>query len=368
MRLGRYRGWLALALALIVVGILSALDVRQSAAPLPSLSVRNAGPQGGRGLFLWLERIGYRVQMQTDSNMQVQGLRPGRDTFVVMAVGTDLSAGQSQSALRWVRAGGDLVLVTQGDTAPELLDALSLTVNGTLPGRVRVTQPLLLAPPVATLDGTASFTVADTPNAVVAAATDYGAVLLRLQEGSGTIWLLTAPDLLVNGEIARAENRRLLLNLVGRAGATVRFDEAAATTAPANPSQPDWLTGTSWGVALLFALAVLLLYRGLSGIRLGPPVVPFAARHRPTTEYVISLAGLLRRAHKRAEILRRYQQSLRRIVVERLGGDDVSSLDPQQGARVERLLAPPAAMSEDDLLRRAADIVECEEELRRTRV
>jgi hypothetical protein len=181
------------------------------------------------------------------------------------------------------------------------------------------------------------------------------------------VWLLTAPELLANQRIAHAENRRLLLNLVGPAGVTVRFDEAQPP--PAAPASTDWLTQTAWGIAFLFALAILVLYRGLSGVRLGPPVAPLLSSTRPATEYVVSMAGLLRRAHRRADVLRRYQQALRRTIAERTGSsDNLSALDDDTQTGVKRLLATPSELTEDELLRRAADIVQCEEELRRTRV
>jgi hypothetical protein len=81
------------------------------------------------------------------------------------------------------------------------------------------------------------------------------------------------------------------------------------------------------------------------------------------------MAGLLRRAHRRGDVLRRYQQGLRRTIAEHTGSsDNLSALDDDTQTGVNGLLATPSELTEDELLRRAADIVQCEEELRRTRV
>jgi hypothetical protein len=111
----------------------------------------------------------------------------------------------------------------------------------------------------------------------------------------------------------------------------------------------------------------VVLYRWLAGWRLGPPVVPLHERHRPLTEYVESLGGLLRRAHKRTEIIQIYQRGLRRALTERFGDAAPAELPAGLHADVEELLAPPTSLSEDQLLHRASQIIEAEDELRKLR-
>jgi hypothetical protein len=173
-----------------------------------------------------------------------------------------------------------------------------------------------------------------------------------------------------NGNIALAENRRLALNMVGRVGTTIGFAEYSGSSASPAPtsSGSDWLTSTVWGVALLFCLGVLVLFRWLGGWRLGPAIVPLHERHRPLTEYVESLGGLFRRAHKRTEILRTYQRGLQRTINERFGATALGELPLELRAEVKRLLAASVQLSEEELLRRAGQIIDCEEQLRRTRV
>ncbi len=356
--------WVWLSFAVIVVAGLSAISANRAKPPLP-LDVTSVKPDGALALYRWLERSGYQVKNETNPALGLAHLRAGRDTFMILRE-TEVSSDQIGALLRWVRQGGRLVLATDPDTDERLLAALRLRVRSADPELVQVGQPLLLAPPVLTLYGSASTVVQGNGADTRVASTAEGSVLLIRRVGPGQIWLLSAPELLDNSHIARADNRRLLLNLAGAPGARVSFDQAGAAATP--QSQPNWLTDTNWGVAVVFGVLVLLVFRWLSGFRLGPPLIPPDDRQRPAAEYVVSIAGLLRRAHKRVEVLDRYQQSLRRALRTRYGTEDPTALDAMERDRLQRLLAPAPHVTEDELLRRSAEIVEYEEELRMTRV
>jgi hypothetical protein len=148
----------------------------------------------------------------------------------------------------------------------------------------------------------------------------------------------------------------------------VGFDEYRAP-AGGSPSIPtDWLTQTPWGVAVIFTVVLLALYRWLSGWRLGPPLIPLSDRYRPLSEYVVSMGGLLQRGKERKGVLRMYQATLERELKNRLGPEYRIALDAGTRRRVDELLAVPEQLSEEELMRRAAEIVQCEDDLARVRL
>jgi hypothetical protein len=192
------------------------------------------------------------------------------------------------------------------------------------------------------------------------AETASGTMLTRREMGPGEVWVLTAPSLLDNEHIARAQNRRLALNLVGVAG-PVLIDQPGPAGAAGSA---DWLTGTAWGIAVIFGLAVVVLFRFLGGWRLGPPVLPFSERRRPMVEYVLSLAVLLRQAQQRTDVLAIYQRELRDRLRRRFGTDQPHELPDDVAGRVRPLLERPQALSEGALIEQAEAIVRCEEALK----
>ena len=356
--------WLWLAVGMIVVATLSVLSLSGSSEDVP-LSAHSGKPDGALAAYLWLERAGYRVQAENDP--QLDHRDPRRETAMILSPLTDLSARRGGELVRWIRMGGRAVLATDGTNNRAVLQLLGISAVPAPQPSLEVVQPLLLAPPVTHLDDSPDGVLEGAGLGDVVADSGFGPVLVRRQEGLGQAWVLGAPQLLDNANLARAENRRLLLNLAGTPGGTVMFVEPGTATPAGTGSATSWITDTALGIALLFAVAMLVLYRGLSGLRLGPPIIPMSERHRPATEYVVSMAGLLRRAHKRGEVLARYQEELRRAVKHRYGVDDPALLEPAERERIEELLASPAHLSEEQLLRRVGDIVEYEEEMGRRR-
>lgn len=355
---GRYSSWIWLIAALIILGAISALSTEPP--PLPPLEARSAQPDGGLAANLWLRRIGRSVGIAHAPDTRTF---PHNATVLLLTPQPSLSRGQARQLLAWTRRGGRLVVATEGDSAFPLLGLMGLDVVPGVGAGVRVVQPLLSAPPTGRLAGDTATVLAGEPRGATVVAGGDGAVLLYRPLGRGAVWLLTARDLLDNAHLGRADNRRLLLNLVG-SGRPVIFEEYQPAV-PAGGSG-GWLTDTVWGAALLFALAAVVLYRWLSGLRLGPARPAPEEQSRLTSEYVTSLAGLLQEARCRTDILGIYQQGLRRAVAERCG--DLDRLGPDRRAEAERLLAPASNLSEEDLRTQVAAILAFEDRLRRERV
>ena len=234
----------------------------------------------------------------------------------------------------------------------------------TFPQDIRVVQPLLQAPPVLSLDGGAT-AYASVSRASIAARVGDSPALSHLRVGAGDVWLLTAPYLLDNESLNHADNWKLLLNLVGLPGRTVIFDEYAGAASAGGGAAADWFGGSSWGAMALVLVVILVLYRWMSGIRLGPAVVPLADNHRPLTEYVVSLGGLLRRGRKRKDVLETYQRQLSRELVDRFGVESPDALPRDVRDPVEPLLQTPQRLDDAELVRRAEEIVKIQQDLRR---
>jgi hypothetical protein len=355
--------WTWLVAGLILVGLISLIGAGRSNAS-STLDASSAKPDGGLALRLWLERIGYHVSVG-NGRPDLGSLAPGA-TVALLAAGADVGSRDVGALIAWVRRGGHILLATDGSTGGTLLDRLGVTATAATGNRIRVDEPLLLNPPVATLSGAASVALQGQPSDVEVAAEPAGSALLLRRLGGGSIWLLSAPKLLDNSHLALADNRRLALNLAGPRGSPLLFDQYRPPTGgAAGTSAGAWLTNTAWGVALLFLVAVLLLYRWLAGRRLGPAVVPLRLQFRPATEYVVSLAGLLRRGRQRQDVLAIYQASLRRIVRRRYGEIESAGIDRSRQDTVRALLQEPATLSESELVRLAQAIVREEERLSR---
>lgn len=351
--LRRYSAWVWLLVLLLVVAVLSVMSSNTSAPDIP-LALDNPAPDGALALDLWLSRIGYSVNRQTSYDTP-----SGAGTLLILEPQREPSAAEVTALRQWAGSGGRLVIVS--DSSPRLLRAFGLNPVGASPAPVQINQPLLVSPPTAHLGGEASVVSRGAGKAAAVASTPSGAVLTSRAQGRGEVWELTAAALLSNRHIARAQNRGLALNLAGSPG-PLQVDQPSPVT-PAGGST-NWLTGTAWGIAVIFGLAVLVLFRWLGGWRLGPPLVPFSERRRPAVEYVLSLAVLLRQAHQRSDVLAIYQRELRERLRRRFGTDQPDELPCDLADTVRPLLQPHADLTEEALIREAEAIVRCEEALK----
>lgn len=354
MKSGQIFNWLWLTIALIVVGAVQILGSTSHTA-LPPLDPRSAQPNGSLALSLWLRHVGYRVQTVASPSISSAWWQ-SRDTLMLLAPQADPAQAVRRSLAGWVRRGGRLVLLADSPATPRLLSTFGFSVEPAPEASIHVVQPLLVAPRVDRLAGRTSAVLSSGDAGIEVAGTDYGPVVMLDHAGRGLVWVVSSPGLLANDQIGRAGNRGLALNLAGQPGSRV---DLAVITPPvlSQPATSNWLTDTAWGVAVLFGIVVVLLYRGLAGRRLGPAIEPPATTFRPAVEYALSMAGLLRRGQKRTQALLPYQRSLRRLLEQR--GIQVVP------AHIEALLETNDNLSERDLIARAAAIVGYEEELER---
>jgi len=337
-------------------------------------SAHSAADTGALALQRWLGELGYRAR-----NFEYAAWSLPDDADALLVLGPTqqpFTADEADETLRWVRQGGTLVLLTP---APSLLNGRNALLDA-LGARVVVSedaqpaptaqavQPLLFSPPVASVPANSDAALElDRDDWAPLLETANGDSLIGIQEGNGYVYLGTTPFPLTNAGLREAGSGALALNLLARvpAGGTVLFDEYHHGYRDTQTLRNVALR-QGWGWAVLYALAVVVLYIVLTGRRFGRPV-PLRAdiARRSSAEYVQSLAMLLRRGGKREYVLQHYHSALKRKLARPFGflppADDAAfvaelqrhrALDDTQAAQLEALLRRlRAARGDEELVR-----------------
>jgi hypothetical protein len=359
-------------LAVLILLVVAAIAYNGSGASPVPYSSTSAAADGTLGLYLWLQSLGYRPE-RLDS---APGPANGPDALVVLEPYTGFTAAEAASTLRWVRQGGTLILLRdQGNDA--LMSALHLRVEpiaGASASAAVPVQPLLNHPPLRRLSVTINSEMLGTAPGVVsvlsAAASDGSRTPVLVYEAlrRGRVYAGSTPDILTNGGIARADNRRLALNALAGlpTGTSVGFDEYHLVAHTAVPAQPLTLTeaivGTGWGRSLIAAALLAAAYIALTGRRMGRPVPAIPERGRSLAEYIVSTGALFRRAGLRDRVLALWQDDLRRALAgpggvrgrddEALIGEATrrSHLSGEEQREASILLQPRVAVGEGALI------------------
>jgi hypothetical protein len=365
-RITPYSSWIWLAVALLAIGVVRAIAVGAPAPP-PLLASSSSAPSGGLALQRYVRALGHAVAVdRTGSQSPCAG---GSGAVIIGMDGADLPASQLSPCLRWVSTGGTIIVLSTGSTAVPLLQRIGVSIVPVGAEPVAVVQPLLLHPPVSGVDFNASTTseIGGAPPGAVALAAPSGSVLERFSFGRGVLWVDTDPEMFTNQSLSGSNASRVFANLMPPRAA-VTFEEYVGASTSLGAARGNWLSESVWGVAAIFLLAVFLLYRGLSGVRLGPPVTPLRETHRPATEYIVSMARTLRSAHARADLVRLYARRVGRTIRER-------HLDMQPGEVAQALVAETAAASDSaaprndaELVARVRQILELEQRVEEVRV
>ena len=129
-----------------------------------------------------------------------------------------------------------------------------------------------------------------------------------MKVGNGKVFVLSSDFPLSNEGLGSADNGAFVYNLLQTGGKRVSFDETHHGES-AGGDLVGLLTGTPWGLALLYGTVLGALYVVWSARRLGPPIPVLPPdRRRPTSDYVTAVAGLFRRARKPGYAAERYLQ------------------------------------------------------------
>lgn len=282
-------------------------------------------PTGLRALWLWLETMAFTVARNDGATFVIP------DASAVIFVFPNQQPYTPQEATQlaeWVAAGGTLVLVGASPLDQALLDTFQVGIGPTLAEvlvEVAQPQPLLpdLAGPLRLSSAAPTLDLTQAAAAIPVLTTADGQATVALQPWQrGVIWHLSLHHNLTNDILRDPIQATIVPALLRHAvpGSLILFDTYHLFGAQANASSTirslqDWLYSTPLGWAVLFALAVTLLFVLLQGWRLGPPLpTQEELRRREAAEYVTAMANLLRRGQQRAFVAAHHKRRLKRTL------------------------------------------------------
>ncbi|MCY1079157.1 DUF4350 domain-containing protein [Archangium lansingense] len=356
----------------VIYGVLVALAlglglaVNQSPPLSVVPSVDNPGPLGLRALYLYLQEPGAPVSALREA-LDGPGLTESIRTVVVAAPsGRPMAESEAEALRSWVSQGGTLVYLASRNAKarePHLETWLQLSEGpmlepsseGLPPGErdlagttVRVWVPVGAARGLERLRVSLDRGITvGRPEAVPLAGAKGAAVLWRMPEGRGEVYVLAGTDLAENRRLELLDNLRFWDALAARG--PLAFDEYHHGTAP--KQEPPSARGL-W-VFVAQGLLVGLFYAVSRGTRFGPPRPLVVEKHRSALEYVRSLGWLARRSKVERELVPELARQLRRHMHERLGIP--LTLPEDEAARMlEQTCGLPAAdylAAREDLVR-----------------
>jgi hypothetical protein len=292
-------------------------------------------PNGTMALYLLLEDLGYDVRRIESPLSRLE--EEVRALFIVQphdALGED----EVEKVSDWVRKGGFLVISGVGDKAG--LGGL-LKGFGVKPVRSKwqVESPNLALsfrnPPVGRIISKTDWSLDPLRSDVEPLfGREEAYTLVKVRSGEGTVFILSSPYPLTNEGLLHEDNARFLSNLLSfiPQGSAVGFDEYHHGFRRVPFPVGDEITPvlsflkTPLGRALSYVGVALLLFLILNGRRLGRPILTEEVSRRDSSEYVISMAMLYRKAEKRTAVLRHIRDEFRRKLARRWG------LDPEMGS------------------------------------
>jgi hypothetical protein len=308
------RGWLLAGLAAIAIAM--AAYFGQPNQDSPDHSSRSDAANGTSAALLFAQAMGHPVdQVAGTFNLPA----PPALMFVLTPT-SPYTSDEAERTAEWVRSGGVLVYASeQGD--PQLDRALGVARLG---GLAFIGNQL--GNPV--VEGVDKVAGAVTVQPLDPAAGQVP--ILRSSEGlvtgfiqriaSGAVVVLADPLLLCNGYLDKADNGRLLADLIGIAtpGAQVAFDEYHHGLVLSDFAPQSWVT-TPWGAGLLWLLVAVFAGLALRGRSFGPVIPRPADAERSDVEWAVAVGQLLRRSSARAVTLGLLATATERTVASRAG-------------------------------------------------
>jgi hypothetical protein len=308
------RGWAAAALLAIVVA--AAIYFVQPHQDSPEHSSNSDAANGTSAALLYSQAMGHPTDQLAGT------FNPAGDAglMFVFSPTSPYTPDEAERTRLWVRSGGVLIYASeQGD--PELDRAFAVTRLG-VDALVKEQAGSPVIEGVNQVSGGSLIVPLDPgPDQVAILRTPEGLVLGYLQSvGSGYAVVLADPLVLCNGYLDKADNGRLLADLLGltAAGAPVMFDEYHHGLILSNFTPQAWIT-TPWGVALLWLLIAVFAGLVLRGRSFGPLIARPAEAARADAEWAVAVGQLLRRSGARAVTLGLLASATERSVASRTG-------------------------------------------------
>ena len=359
-------------------------------------SISNDRSTGSKGVFQWTSHLGYQSQSWRQPWQQLSEGGKGEDGVLVAidprvdSPGFSLTGGPGggeedkqrlgsadAAALRqWLSSGHTAILLAtrlasgssgaapSDDDTQTFGDALDLIAESASPPTTRTEfaplQPVRDTDGILSIHSDSGARLKRTrPDALTLFGDGAGAVAMVVPVGKGRLIAVADATLFSNANLPRSENAQFLANLLahyGKPGGRVLFDEYHHGDVAGGSGGTVWSTlGRPLQLALIqLALAGIALLVLLSG-RFGPPVPLGRAAARTSSDYVLSLASLYRRAEAAPTALETLYRQFLRDVCGRLGlPPDVS---------LERLAEVAARRGQVDRIKLRGLLAACEQHL-----
>lgn len=211
-----------------------------------------------------------------------------------------LFPGDWKAIAAWVRAGGHLVWLADGQTVTDDLNAPAIRATGPKSDEAVSLLASTVTAGVDTVSGTSALRIpfADSLGATPLVGDDTGGVVASYRLGRGTVTLVTDESLFTNGRLDKADNARLALDIATAAlgpHGLVAFDEWSH----------GYVAGDTWwsvlprpfqaGIVLIGIALVLIAIP--SAARFGPTARLPDAADRTSAAYLASMAALYRKGN-----------------------------------------------------------------------
>lgn len=288
----------------------------------------SAGPYGVRALFLLFNRLGREAKPWLYPFDKLKQEQRKAALFVI----APSRIGGAKELMDWVRAGNRLIYIAAGFSQPprELLEEAGLELDKDRSGLLDVLGQLTehemeincpakfadICRGVRRISPMRSFFMIK-PGAIdVLAGSVESPLVLRKSVGDGELWMLLDDNLVINRNIDKYDNLRLLYQIATQSE-VILFDEFHhGFTAPVKTE----VKARQDSVLVLIGLLVFLLITVASvrAVRFGPPTPAIAEVSAATAEFA-SVLGLLYREHRAAEVLKYYVEAWRKRAAERFG-------------------------------------------------
>jgi hypothetical protein len=351
---------------LVALALAMGLAVNQKPPQSTVPSVDNPGPQGLRALYLYLQESGVPVSAVREAFGDAGPTEDIRTLVVAAPAGRSVTKSELEALRKWVSRGGTLVYLVSREARVRqryLDDWLQLAEGPLLPPGSEGLTPeqtdftgttVSVWVPVGAARGLERFRVSldrsltvERPEAVPLAGARGAAVVWRIPEGRGEVYVLAGADLAENRRLELLDNLRFWDALAARG--PIAFDEYHHGV---GPRQEPPSARALW-LFVAQGLVVGLLYAVSRGTRFGPPRPLVVEKHRSALEYVRSLGWLARRSKVERELVPELARQLRRRMHERLGIP--LTLPEDEAARaLEQTCGLPAAdylAAREDLVR-----------------
>jgi hypothetical protein len=309
------RGWIVAAAVAIVIA--AAAYLLQPHSDSPEHSSNSDAGNGASAALLFAQSMGHPTEQITGN---FDPPPASESVMFVFSPTSPYTADEAQRLLEWVRIGGSLIYASeQGD--PELDRAFGVTrLGGYASGGVYTAAPFVEGVnTVAGADGVVPLDPGPTQVAFLRTPDGFAAAYLE-SVGAGSVYVLADPLVLCNGYLEKADNGRMLANLVSTPGvsAQVAFDEYHHGLTVSDFAPQSWVL-TPWGAGLLWLLVAVFVGLVLRGRRFGPLVERPAEIARSDAEWSVAVGQLLRRSSARGVTLGLLANATERAVASRTG-------------------------------------------------